>query len=757
MKKLFLFLLLGIVLSSFVIAENIALNATVANSSAYNEVLYPASNTNDGDYGTAWVGANGQDYYWLKYDLKGTKTFNSTGIYLTDGGGAFDFFPVNFSIWVSEDDVTYIKVNETTGWTPGCTLCSVNYNMTFEAGNIDYRYVLFNVTAWNDSRIEIEEFEIIGFNTTYLSNDVRATLNSPVDSVTLASLPINFNASFDASLYTLTNATLYLWNSTSLVNSSVIKTISGTEDNDNFLIYDLDLGSYDWNVYACGDNATGSLCKFALSNRSFDYTINVINLSYPGNTLETARNRFEVQINVSGITDVTLANLIYNGTAYAISNITTLGDTVLLERYIDIPLNPVSTSDTKNHFYFNFTFSGGGTAQTSEYEQNVSYIYFKQCDDVYSLTSVNFTFTDEFTGERLNASTNLTDIRATFSYWLGSGVINKTYSFQNLSSTLSQYQFCLYPNYTSLITNLDMEYEADNYVQREYYFRNATLTNITNEINLVNLLSEYSVKFFVTVKSGLDAFSNGKVTISKYFPGEGVYKNIGIRATDVGGEFIEYFELDKQYKFTIDRGGISYGTLNKWLTCEASPCTLVLNIQEAETDYWSGYYDTFATNVMYSLVYDDETKVVTYTFTDLTGLAHYFRLIVYELNFNDTGTNLCEGYLYSTSGSLTCNMTGYEGHFSAYGYISRSPEKIVKYITFVINTIKDTLGQLGIFVTLMLVLTVALAGAWNPVVGIVLTLLVVVLMPILGFSAFSFFTVSCIVVLGIIIIIKMRD
>jgi len=102
-------------------------------------------------------------------------------------------------------------------------------------------------------------------------------------------------------------------------------------------------------------------------------------------------------------------------------------------------------------------------------------------------------------------------------------------------------------------------------------------------------------------------------------------------------------------------------------------------------------------------------------------------------------------------------MTGYNGQFIANGYISRSPEKIINYIKFVISTIKETLGPLGIFVTLMLIITIALVGVWNPAVAIMLTAFALLVMTFLGFTAFSWATVTAIFVLAMILIIKMRS
>jgi hypothetical protein len=63
----------------------------------------------------------------------------------------------------------------------------------------------------------------------------------------------------------------------------------------------------------------------------------------------------------------------------------------------------------------------------------------------------------------------------------------------------------------------------------------------------------------------------------------------------------------------------------------------------------------------------------------------------------------------------------------------------------------------GILIAFFLIVTVALAGVWNPAVGVVMTAFAVGMMSILGFAAFSFATVTVIMIIALILIIKMRS
>ena len=483
---------------------------------------------------------------------------------------------------------------------------------------------------------------------------------------------------------------------------------------------------------------------------------------FSNNVYETANESFEINITLREGASFYSAEFFYNTTKYPVSDILISGDSFNLTKHIDIPLGENTYDNQTNEFIWSFIYTSGTqqiAQNTTPNYQNVTFINLELYNATFDDEALNFTFKDELTGLELNASKNLTSIEATFNYWLGSGSVYKTYSYANISSAVSQYLFSIYPSTHTLITDMDMEYSAIGYDPRTYYLREAPLDNITNQIDLDLLNSDDSVKFYFEVVRGMLAFDNAIITISKYNTGLDIYETIGIRETDDNGEFIEYLELDKKYRFFISKDGVSYGSIDRTSSCEEAPCEMILQVAEAVESVWSGYYDVYATNVAYTLSYDDTNKLVTYDFTDLTGLSQYFRLLVSQISYNETGDTICNKFLYTTSGSLTCNMTDQEGDFTATGYISRSPEtieNIVDIIRFIISTIKDTLGATGILMSMFIIITIALVGAWKPSVGVVLIMFAVLMMKILGFVAIGYTTIILIVIMGGILVFNMK-
>lgn len=514
-------------------------------------------------------------------------------------------------------------------------------------------------------------------------------------------------------------------------------------------------GANIWKIFI--NSTYGTLAKDEVT---FDFVKWVENYQvYNNETYETDNETFIVNFTLRGGANLYSAELVYNGTSYAISDIETSGDDVILTKIMDIPLNPRPFENTTKEFYWGFVYTYGGseTAQNlTAREQNVSFINFQLCNTTYATEAVNFTFMDELTGLEIDPHLNKTSIEATFKYWLGDGSIYRNYSYSNITSNGSQYQFCIHPYFETFSTDMDMDYEAVDYAPRTYHFRAAPLDNVSNDIDLNLMFLDDATKFFFEVRKGMLVFAGATVTISKYNTGEDIWETVSIRETDVDGEFIEYMELDKTYRFSFVKDGVSYGYIDKAASCAESPCEITLQIEEAIEHLWSGYYAVYATNVAYTLDYTDDDMMVTYSFTDLTGLAQNFRLYVTEMQYNQSSTTVCNKLLYTTIGELTCNMTGYEGDFTARGYVSKSPERIVDIIHFIISLIKETLGVTGILVSLFIIITIGLVGVWNPSVAVVLTAFAILMMKLLEFVAFGWTTVILVFILGGILVYQMK-
>jgi len=276
-------------------------------------------------------------------------------------------------------------------------------------------------------------------------------------------------------------------------------------------------------------------------------------------------------------------------------------------------------------------------------------------------------------------------------------------------------------------------------------------------LDLLMLPDTDAVQLFRTVKQSLEPIESAVVTITKFFTGEGIYKTVGIKTTDDAGKFTEYLELDAQYRFYVVKGGVSLGVVDKTSICEAAPCTLTLEIGVDSIDILEGIEAVYGFNILSNLTYDSVGRLITYNFLDTTGLATYFQMITRKSAMNQTGDVICDDTVFSTAGSITCNITTYQGDWIATTYVSRSPALIDLILRGSGRDLYSAIGaDMGLFVTVFLIMTLALVGVWNPAVAVGFAMAGVVFGRMMGFAGYSMVTVVTVLILGGIIIYKMK-
>lgn len=643
-------------------------------------------------------------------DCQGITT-DGTNIWVVAGNG---------SVYKYDMDGVYVShFNTSADWATGITT--------------DGNYI-WVVDRTNDEVYKYEGGEV--------TTEITINLTSPVNNAALSVAGTNFTANYTVTNYNFTNTTYHIWNSTGdVVNNSVITIITGTSNSSTEYIDGLTIGDFEWNVFACWKNATFSNCSFAYSNYTLTVGAGITSITYNNNTYETSSETFAASFEILEGAEISLVQLVYNGTNHTVLDTTTTDITFEISKTIDIPIN-INTfgTDTKS-FFFRFTYEGDQVQETATYTQNVSYINLQICNTTYSIHSINFSLKDEITQSLIDPAANSTNAQAIFEYWLGAGTKVKNYTFSRLSSaTNNTYKICIFPNSTFKV-DMDMVYSAQAYDERTYILRNASITNVTSVIDLFLLYENLATKFTIEVRQGVSILTDAVITVARFFIGEGAHRTVSIRETDAAGQFVEYLDLDNDYRYSIVKNGVLLGIIDKKATCVEAPCEFTLQIAEDTGNIFKGYEDAYARNVYSNLSFDIDTKIVSYDFIDITGLAQYFRLRVTRGAYNGTGVEICNQQVFSSSGSMTCNVTGYEGNFVAVGTVSRSPELLDKILEFVLGSLRDSLGLMAIVFSFAIILTLTIAGAvlsgGNPSMvlgGFGLGLLATKLMTILPFS-----------------------
>ena len=584
------------------------------------------------------------------------------------------------------------------------------------------------------SSIEISEL--------YYNYSPTITLIYPVNDTIISDVGTNFSVSGNniSAIGNWTNVTYNIWYDNSTVFNSTTVDFTDNETFNQTLIFDgFTNGNYMWNAEACYTNITGSSCISAIANYTFSVGATVSSSIFNNNTYETSSEIFEIVVELVEGSQLSLARLIYNGTNYTISNISSSNNTYTLTRIIDIPL--INSTYQSNSFYWSFIYNGGETQTLGSNSQNVSSIFLSQCNATYTTQSLSFIYFDELNQTLLNAMTYPTSLLLNFKYWLGSGDIKKTYTFQELSSSLNSFQFCISENET-FYTDMDLQYyTATDYSERSYYFRNYTLNNVSNDITLYTLLKTEATKFSINIKQGVNVFPDAVVAVWKYFVGLGNYRVVMIGLTDDKGKFSANLDLDQSYNFTINKNNYDYGGFLKQATCLESPCEIDINIEELALSGFADLLEYFAQNIEItdeSLWNNRTSKMVSVDFMDKLGTASYWRLWVYMNNYNnDSVITICDEKEYASTGTLSCNYSAYSGDIVAKLYISRSPEKLVEFINFVNTNAPEIFGASAILASIIILCVILFSGTVNPVIALVEIPFALVILKFIGFIPFD--------------------
>jgi len=247
--------------------------------------------------------------------------------------------------------------------------------------------------------------------------------------------------------------------------------------------------------------------------------IQINNVTYNSSTYETSSENFI--LNVSGTGAALTANLVYDGVSYAATK-TGTNVNAIFTKSLSIPL--VSTATNKS-FYWEI-FLDTTPTNSSTYIQTVNPIYFLLCNSTINTTYLNYTFKYEDTNADTNGS-----ITSSFVYYLGNGVVTKSYSYQSTTDTNS-YGFCFTPNTSPIYITPSVQYSNFDSVIKTYNYPSAiilsstptnTVLYLTKTVNGIYSSYQVTTQSLTVLPNALVTFTlNGNVIESRLTDGSGI-------------------------------------------------------------------------------------------------------------------------------------------------------------------------------------------------------------------------------------------
>jgi hypothetical protein len=556
-----------------------------------------------------------------------------------------------FDYEVEANQYYKIMVNNSNGgnWNLQCNMSIDDVPVPVSEDVLNWTHGVFNNRAYDDQYFcNIE-------NLTYVpTNDVE--LISPADNAELPDLSINFTANYTAANgISLTNTTYFIWNASGDVfNNTVLVTINGTSNRTTELIENFVLGDYEWNAFACFENATWSGCEFNNFNLSLTVGAVVNSITYNLSSYETATESFV--LNITSPTGYTPTNalLYYNGTSYT-STITNVGGTEYrLSRTLNVPL---VTGIGNNSFYFQWQMGTSGQNSTT-YNQSINQVSFGLCNASLTVPYVNFTFEDEETSNNLNATIDASN----WIYYLGSISVNRTYTYST-ELNFSNYAFCFSPVDRSVNLDYSIQYSFTGYPQRRYE-NVSSYTNGTTNTTLYLLPTADGIYVTYQVISAAEQPIVNVHTVVERQIGA-AWEMIGSGDTGDDGGVTFWLNPDYVHRLTFSRTG--YDTVTHTHTPTQSTYTIYMT--SASTTNVSDHNR----GISYSIAPTDDVlnNMTTYQF-NFTLSSSYWTLDEFGFILRNSTTTL--GSASSTTGtggtvSLSVGTGNYTRIFMDYYWV----------------------------------------------------------------------------------------
>jgi len=330
---------------------------------------------------------------------------------------------------------------------------------------------------------------------------------------------------------------------------------------------------------------------------------------------------------------------------------------------------------------------------------------------------------------------------------------NISYEFRNNNT----YLFCISPPTATFYADAMIEYWNTSYSIRNYYLVNASLTNTTSNISLYLVQNFSNITVYVRDEAGIGV-EDVIVKAQRYFIGTNTYLLVAEIKTDFQGRGYIRLKPEEWYRFVLEKDNVilrDYSPM--YLDTSITTLSFITKTIEIPT-YWS-YWDKIAWNCNYN----NDTRVLSCSVTDTSGLMNKVWLNVTQIGLLTTNRSICNEYSTSSSVTLVCTLPE-NNQNKTYTY-QLTAQYTGSILTYLLESgslsFYEALGYglVGVFAAFFLILTLGYAGSSNPATTILFSMFGVAVSYILGLITFGVSTYMAIVGLfaaGGIIIYKLR-
>jgi len=458
-----------------------------------------------------------------------------------------------------------------------------------------------------------------------------------------------------------------------------------------------------WKVY--GNDTDGTTKESSIGTFTIQSNVDT-NITYTTPETETAESTFTLFINGSNTTlsgTTFFANLVYNNTLYTPIKVVS-GKTTTFTKELELPLVDDDDNITEErYFYWNYSLSEFESYNTSNYIQTINKISIRACGNLTNTTTLNITFYDEITDDNIT-----TNFDGTFKLR-----VNLTGSYRNQSFNRTgnySYEFCIYPNTTTLIADATFLYDATGYEIRTQYYCQKSLTSTTFQDSFYHLSTANATAVTLTLTDDSDDPIRGYyIDLMRWYPGTNSYKTVEVDKTDADGQARQSVELyDVFYKWRFRQCNTIHRETEKNLVTKTT-LTYQMTLGTDYLDDWDSLE-----SIDFGFAWDNATDTFTFSWRDTGGEAEYYCLKVVKFTGlgNTVITDTCST---EKSGALEYTLTDLQGRHIATAYTKQSGSEAYEFLLDTIEVFQnrpwaDYFGATGLIMTIIWLMSLAPIG-----------------------------------------------
>ncbi len=306
----------------------------------------------------------------------------------------------------------------------------------------------------------------------------------------------------------------------------------------------------------------------------------------------------------------------------------------------------------------------------------------------------------------------------------------------------------------------EINYKAQNYTARSYY---TSITGSDTQTIKLYLLNDTDTTHqylnYDIVDESAAPISNSTLKLQRYFISDSVWRTVEMSiSNDIGQGFVFAELFDVTYRFIVE---FPFGNTKKISSnTKLDTRDLFFSINLLDVGL-TNYYDSGS--VATTLTYSNTTKIWTYSFNaaSLSNVTQG-RFLVTKIDPNLI-TTVCNTTVSSNTGGMTCNLTSYNNEdstFLAQGFVTFTSDNLEYLVQAASLKVKEshlTYGFNGIFLSMIVVGTMAFIGLFSPQISIIMAIFGLIITNAIGLLYMNYTWLVGIVIVGLVYIYSMRS